>query len=149
MSNSVLFLDFLDRRAFRRGVRILVADKAGRKLDAAAVRRHARLIDEDHLPVVFGKDHNRVDVVGAACVFPFAPPQRAHEPAAPHNLGLRQIVELHSSISLSGISLMSSAPRGKCSASTAPTRSTAATIPSPGRPSRKCSIRTCMASPQT
>ena len=42
----------------------------------------------------------------------------ADELALPHHLRRRQVVEVHSSISLSGISLVSSAERGKCSAST-------------------------------
>ena len=42
----------------------------------------------------------------------------ADELALPHHFGWRQVVELHSSISLSGISFVSPAERGKCSAST-------------------------------
>src|SRR5437762_3034495 len=143
-----LFLQLLDRGPFDGRIRVEVANEAGRKLDAAAAGRDARLIDQDHLTLIFGEDHDRVDVVGAARIFPFAALQGPNEIARPHHFRRRQIVEVHSSMSLSGISLVSPAVRGKCSASTAPIRSIAAQMPSPGRPSRTAAINMAMASPQ-
>src|SRR6185312_8736051 len=109
------------------------------KLDAAAVRRDARLIDQDDVAVIFGKDHDCADIVGAARIFPFAALDRPHILSRPHHLGRRKVVEVHSSISRSGISLQSAAERGKCSDSTTPTRSIAAQMPSPTFPSPTCS----------
>src|SRR5438045_2584489 len=104
----------------------MITDQPSGKLDAAAARRDARLIDQDHFALIFGEDHHRVDVVGAARIFPFPAREGANEPTRPLHLGRRQIVEVHSSMSLSGISLMSPAVCGKCSASTTPIRSIAA-----------------------
>src|SRR5579884_718894 len=143
-----LLLQLLDSGALGRRIGVLVADEPGGKLDAAAVRRHPRLVDQDHLALIFGEDDDRADVVGAARIFPFAALERTHVLARPHELGRRQVIEVHSSISLSGISLASSAERGKCSESTAPTRSIAAQMPSAGRPARTSLINAVMASPQ-
>src|SRR5689334_12469935 len=143
-----LFLKLLDRRRFDRRAGVDVADEARREFDAAAIGAHPRLVDQDHFPLIFGEDHDRLDVARAAGIFPFAALQQAHELALAHRLGPREVVELHSSINLSGISFTSLADRGKCSASTAPTRSIAATIPSPGCPSRTWSSKSAIASPQ-
>src|SRR5207253_6946679 len=142
------FFELLDRGRFDRRIRILVADQPGRELDAASADRDPRLVDQDHFAVMFGENNDRVDVVGTARIFPFATLERAHEAARPHDLGRREVVEVHGSISLSGISFTSWGERGKCSASTTPTRSIAATMPSAGRPSRTCSSSNVIASPQ-
>ena len=130
-----LFLQLLDRGAFGRRVGIVVADQAGGKLDAAAPSGTRGWSIRITLPSNSARMTTALISSRAAGIFPFAAPQRANELARPHHFGRRQIVEVHSSISLSGISLVSVAERGKCSASTAPTRSIAAKMPSPGRPS--------------
>src|SRR5438067_18350 len=104
-------LELRDRGRFDRRVRILIADESRGELDAAAVQRSPRLVDEDYPALKFRKDHDRVDVVGAACIFPITATERANVLARPHHLRRRQIVKIHSSMSLSGISLMSPAER--------------------------------------
>ena len=80
-------LQLLDRGGFDRRVRILITDEPGRNLDAPAVGRHARLVDQDDLALIFGEDDDRADVASAACIFPFAAPERAYELALPHHFG--------------------------------------------------------------
>ena len=82
-----LLLELLDRGAFDRRVGIGVADKAGGKLEAAFAERNPRLVDQDHLALKFGEDDDGADIVGAARIFPFAAPHRAHELARPHDFG--------------------------------------------------------------
>ena len=60
-----LFLQLLDRRFFDRRVRVLVADQAGGKLEAALADRHAILVDEDDLALMLGDDDDGVHA--AAC----------------------------------------------------------------------------------
>src|SRR6185369_9068778 len=143
-----LLLQLVDRRRFDRDIGVFVTDEPRRKLDATAVRPDARLVNEDDLALIFGNYDNGADVARAARIFPFAALQQAHELALAHQLGRGHFIQIHSSISLSGISFTSPSERGKCSASTTPTCSIAATMPSPGRPSRTCSSNTAMASPQ-
>src|SRR5438105_3690376 len=50
---SGFFLQLLDRRRFGSRVWIVIADETCGKLDTAAARRHARLIDEDDLVLIF------------------------------------------------------------------------------------------------
>src|SRR5215213_1893171 len=141
-------LQLLDRGAFRRRVRVGVPDEARRKFDAAAVWRNTRLVDQYDLALIFREDDDRADVVRPARIFPVAALEHTHIFAGPHHLRRRKIVEFHSSMSLSGISLVSVAERGKCSARTAPTRSIAATMPSAIRPCFTSTSSATMASPQ-
>src|SRR5690349_18215745 len=97
---------------------------------------------------MLGKDDDGADAARAAGIFPALALHRADEFAFPHQLRRRKVVEVHSSISLSGISLTSPSVRGKCSASTTPTCSIAATIPSPTRPSLTWTSNALIASPQ-
>src|SRR5687768_5392636 len=113
-------LELLDCGAFDRRLRVLVADQPGGKLEAAPADRQPLLVDQDHLSLVLGDDDNRADVADAARIFPLALLDRADVFAFPHD-GRRRRVLTHSSISLSGISLVSADERGKCSLSTAPT----------------------------
>src|SRR4051812_361743 len=141
-------LELLDRGRFRRGVRIVVADQPRWEFDAAAVEWHACLLDQDHLPVMFGEDDDSTDLVRPAGILPLAAAKRANEFSLPHHFDGRQVFKVHSSMSLSGISFVSPAVRGKCSVSTTPTRSTAATIPSATRPSLTSTSNAVIASPQ-
>ena len=59
------------------------------------------------------------------------------------------VFQAHTSINRSGNSFASSSARGRCCASTAPTPSTAAIIPSATRPCRISASSACMASPHT
>src|SRR5258705_6854141 len=142
------FLELLDRGFLDRRIGVLVADQPGRKLDAARAQRDPRLVNQDDLAVIFGENHDRADVARAARIFPFAALEQSYEPPLAHGFGGRQVVEVHSLINLAGASFTSPAERGKCSARTAPTRSIAATMPSPGRPARTSTSNAAMASPQ-
>src|SRR5947209_13748170 len=116
-SETGFLFKLLDRGRLDRGVGVVIAHQTGRKLNAMTIGRDARLADEDQLAVMFGEDDHGADVAGAARIFPIAALERPDELAFPHQLGRRQIVEVHSSMSLSGISLVSAADRGKCWAS--------------------------------
>ena len=144
-SETRLLLQLFDRGVLDRGIGVVVPDQPSGKLDAAAIGRDARLADQDELPLMFGEDDDRADVARAARIFPIAALEGPDELALPLQLGGREVIEVHSSISLSGISFVSPAEQGNFSARTAPTRSTAATIPSPGRPSRTAVISAVMA----
>src|SRR4030095_15246867 len=133
----------LDRGIFDGGIRILVADQPRRKLQAFAIaQRHPHLLNQHHIAVILRKDDDGVDTAAALDIFPRPVADDADIFALPLDL------TGHSSISLSGISLVSVLLLGKCSASTSPIRSTAATIPSPGRPAFTSVISAAIASPQ-
>ena len=50
---------------------LLVADQAGRKLQARRVERGAMLLDEQHVAVDEREDHRGADAAGPRYIFPF------------------------------------------------------------------------------
>ena len=129
-------LELLDRGAFDRRVGILVADQARREARRSGSRAATRGWSTRITLPSYSARMTTALMSRVRLAYSHLPRFRARTNLPSHiSFGGRQVVEVHSSISLSGISLMSSAERGKCSASTAPTRSIAATMPSPGRPS--------------
>src|SRR5689334_2661026 len=93
---------------------------------------------------MLGEDHDRMDAAAALDEFPCPDADDAKIFAFP----LDDLLFAHSSISLSGISLVSSPLLGKCSARTSPMIPTAATMPSPGRPAFTSVRSAVIASPQ-
>src|SRR3546814_209687 len=138
---------------------LLVADKAGRQLQAIAVQRHAKLFDEQDMPVlsfaegalVHCEDHGGADTPRARDELPFALALGGDELALPDRLyGIGRVLSSskgHSSIRRSGSSFVSSLLLGRHSARTAPTFSTAEAMPSPGRPAFTPSTSVAIASP--
>jgi len=148
------FLELADRRICDRFIGILVADQPGRKLDAARADRHPILLHEQHMIVrIHRQDHGRGDIAGAGYIFPSAAPFGGKEPPLPHHFfgqgGILVGSGAHNSISLSGISLGLSSVLGRTRASTAPIRSTAWAMPSPGRPAFTSVTSAAIASPHT
>src|SRR5512139_2394689 len=121
---SGLFLKLLDRSLFDSLV-ILVADEACRELDALAFAQWcSRLFDQYDLAVMFGENDDGMHAAASLDIFPPAVADDAQILAFPLDGAPG-----HSSISLSGISLVSSPLFGKCWARTSPMISTAAMIP--------------------
>ena len=142
-----LLLELADRRVFRPLALRIVADQAGRKLEAERLERCPELLDEKDVAVVDGKDDGGADAARARDIFPLATALRGDEPSLPDRLFRRLGVGAHNSISLSGSSLGLSLDLGRIRASTSDTFSTAAAMPSPGRPAFTCSIIASIASP--
>src|SRR5688572_24281305 len=98
---------------------------------------------------MLGQDDDGGDSAAALDIFPAAAGHDANVLALPLAFGrVIQAVVGHSSMSLSGISFLSSPERGKCSESTTPICSIAATMPSATRPSRTWPSSAVIASPQ-
>src|SRR5215218_6559113 len=119
-----LFLQHLDSRLFDSLV-VLVTDQAGRQFQGnAPAERHPRLLDEDGFAVMLGEDDHGADAAAALDIFPAAAGHDADILALPVAFGrlpkpiVLSLCNGHNSMSLSGISFLSSAERGKCSAST-------------------------------